>query len=85
METFSIVVKGHRFEASAACSARGIAHVFKAECHNGRETVLLVDSDRDTLARWLGSDVETTVGLGFPIGSLLWYRPWPENISSESL
>jgi hypothetical protein len=84
METFSIIIKGDREQAEEACRERSLPFVFKSETFQGKQSILLVDSDYDTLARWLASDVPAYApGVGYPIGSLLWYRPWPDSWDGE--
>lgn len=67
----TLVVKGHVFEASAACSARGIDHRNMRETQHG-ETVLETDSPLEKLSAWFVEDCGRSAP--YPIGSLLWYR-----------
>lgn len=67
----TLVIKGHQFEASAACSARGIDHWLVKETLHG-ETIMETDAPMEKITAWFIENCGRKAP--YPVGSLLWYR-----------
>jgi hypothetical protein len=72
-----LIIKGNRFQAAKAAADRGIGFAFIAERYDGR-TIGEANLSATKANEWLCETgiAEVVPGLGYPVGSLLyWSEP----------
>lgn len=77
----SIVVKGSAGQAEQACMLHDVS-VVRRHSTNDHETTLIVESDARVLNGWFSEASDRTVPV-LPVGSLLLWRPAPEEKPKE--
>jgi hypothetical protein len=73
---YHVIIKGNKFVASKAASARNVPLVFDKELPAWDETLGRVSAEHvDKLTAWFAEDVSQPFNAGFHPGALLYYAP----------
>jgi len=71
MAYLNLVVKGTRYDAAKAASARHIPFAFSHETKRGETVGRVATMHLEAVRAWLAEPGEAVAGVGFPPGTLL--------------